>query len=159
MIILGIDPGTRRIGYGVIENGGRKEKFLDAGILKIKSGDDLGALQETKTQIGRLIKKHRPRILAIEKLYFMKNQKTAMAVAEARGAIILSAAEKGLDIREYSPNEIKAAITGYGLADKKAVLKMVKLILDEPSLKVIDDASDALAVAILASQRAGAEAA
>jgi len=86
------------------------------------------------------------------KLFFMKNQKTAMSVAEARGAIMLSAAESGLSVKEFSPNEVKAGITGYGLADKKAVLKMVRLILNQPSLNLIDDASDALAIAIVASQ-------
>jgi crossover junction endodeoxyribonuclease RuvC len=158
MVILGIDPGTKRIGYGIIKSAAGKEEFIAAGLLKIESADNSGALKETKKQVERLIKEFRPEIMAVEKLYFMKNQKTAMSVAEARGAIILSGLENGLAIREYGPNEVKAGVTGYGLADKKAVLKMVKLILGKPSLKIIDDASDALAIAILAGQRGGIDA-
>jgi crossover junction endodeoxyribonuclease RuvC len=89
--------------------------------------------------------------MGIERLYFATNQKTAIAVAEARGIILLSAAEAGLPIKEYAPNEVKTGVAGYGLADKKAVLKMVKLTLGMQDLKVIDDASDALAIAIMAA--------
>ncbi|MDO8537162.1 MAG: crossover junction endodeoxyribonuclease RuvC [bacterium] len=173
MIILGIDPGTRRIGYGIIEKERSKLKMLAAGILKISAGgplrqssseasgsasrgkrraDDFGALQETKKQVEGLIKKFKPEVLAIEKLYFVKNQKTGLEVAEARGAIILSALENNLAVKEYGPNEIKAGVAGYGLADKRAILKMVGLILGTPDLRLIDDASDALAVAIMAAQ-------
>ena len=153
MITLGIDPGTRRIGYGVIEGEGNSLVFITAGILTIKSTDDASALHETKTEIGKLIKKYKPAVMGIEKLFFAKNQKTAMAVAQARGVILLAAQEVGLPIKEYSPNEVKLGITGYGFADKKAVLKMVCLILGKQGLKVIDDASDALALAIMASGR------
>ncbi len=154
MIILGIDPGTKRIGYGLIEKNKDGIKFIDAGLLKIASANNLGALKETKDQVSALIKKFRPKILAIEKIYFAKNQKTGIQVAEARGVILATAIERGLAIREFSPNEVKAGITGYGLADKKAVLKMVKLLLKKPEIDVIDDASDALAVAILSTRRA-----
>jgi crossover junction endodeoxyribonuclease RuvC len=153
MTILGIDPGTRRIGYGVIKKLPGKLGFVSAGLLKIKGGDDFSALKETRRQIEGIIGKFKPEILAIEKLYFMRNQKTGIQVAQARGVILLSALEKGLKILEYAPNEIKAGITGYGFADKKAVLKMVKLILGKSDLDIVDDASDALAVAILASQK------
>lgn len=153
MIILGVDPGTRRIGYGLIQKSGSKLSLAGAGLLKIKSCGDFGALKEAKSQIDRLIKKFRPKILAIEKLYFVRNQKTGLQVAQSRGVIILAAIERGLRVEEFGPNEIKSGITGYGLADKKAVLKMVKLTLGEPALNVIDDASDALAVAILAARR------
>jgi crossover junction endodeoxyribonuclease RuvC len=153
MIILGIDPGTRRIGYGVIEAGRSTAEFVAAGLLAIQNGSDTEALLETKKQLGTLIKKFNPARLAVEKLYFAKNQKTALQVAQARGIILLAAAECGLTPEEYSPNEIKSGITGYGFADKKAVLKMVKLILKKPDLRVIDDASDALAIAIVASRR------
>jgi crossover junction endodeoxyribonuclease RuvC len=119
--------------------------------LEIISQKNPEATIEIKNQINQLIKKHRPSVLAIEKLYFSRNQKTAFAVAEARGVIILSAIEKGLEIREYSPNEVKAGITGYGFADKKATAKMVRFILKKPELKVLDDVSDALAIAIVAT--------
>lgn len=153
MIILGIDPGTRRIGYGVVDNAPSRLKFIEAGLLAIKSKNDLGAIGETKKQIGEIIKKFKPDILSIEKIYFVKNRKTGIKVAEARGVIISSALTAGLKIEEYGPNEVKAALTGYGLADKKAVLKMVKIVLNEPRLRVIDDASDALALAIIAGRK------
>ncbi len=150
MIALGIDPGTRRIGYGIVrENGGALE-FITAGILKIESKNDAGALEEAKKEIDAIIKKHRPEIVAVEKLYFAKNQKTAIAVAQARGVILLAIQENGLSLRECTPNEVKLGVTGYGGADKKAVLKMVRLILGKNDIDVIDDASDALALAILA---------
>ena len=153
MITLGIDPGTRRIGYGIIEGEGNSLSFLCAGILTIESTDDASALHETKTEVGKLIKKYKPAVMGIEKLFFAKNQKTAMAVAQARGVILLAAQEAAVPIKEYTPNEVKLGITGYGFADKKAVLKMVRLILGKQDLKVIDDASDALALAIMASSR------
>ncbi len=153
MTILGIDPGFRRIGYGLIQKNSNQLKFLSAGILKIKSRNNFEVFEEIKDQVDFLIKKFRPKIMAVEKLYLVRNQKTAMETAEARGIIILSAVEHGLGIKEYSPNEIKAGVTGYGLADKKAVAKMVGVILSLPRLNFIDDATDALAVAILASQK------
>ena len=149
MISLGIDPGTRRIGYGIVGKEYTDTNFLAAGILKIESKSDIPALEETKREIDNLIKQFKPDVLVIEKLYFTKNQKTGIAVAQARGVVLLAAAECGIRIKEYAPNEIKLGITGYGLADKKAVFKMVKLILKKPDLKIIDDASDALAMAIM----------
>jgi len=152
MIALGIDPGTRRIGYGIVEK--KKDNilhFVAAGILKIESSDDTIALAETKKSIVDIIKKYRPDIMGIEKLFFAKNQRTAMAVSQARGVLMLAAYEAGIPIKEYTPNEIKLGISGYGFADKKAILKMVRLILGKNDLKIIDDASDALAGAIMAA--------
>jgi len=153
MIALGIDPGTRRVGYGLIQCEGSALAFIAAGILNIKSTNDPEALKDTKREIDKLIKKYAPAVMGIEKLYFAKNQKTALAVAQARGVVLLAATESGLPIKEYSPNEVKLGVTGYGHADKKAVLKMVRLMLGKQDLKVIDDASDALALAIMASGR------
>ena len=151
MIALGIDPGTRRIGYGIVaKKTDNTVRFLAAGILEIKSSEDIIALAETKKGIAAVIKKYKPDIIGIEKLYFAKNQKTAMSVAQARGVLLLAAYESGIPIKEYAPNEIKLGITGYGFADKKAILKMVRLILGKQDIKVIDDASDALAGAIMA---------
>lgn len=152
MISLGIDPGTRRIGYGVVEK--KKDNslcLLAAGILDVKSTDDIAALSETKKGVGVLLKKYKPDVFAVEKLYFGKNQKTAIAVAQARGVIILAAHEANISIKEYAPNEIKLGVTGYGSSDKKAVLKMVQLLLGRRDLDIIDDASDALAIAIMAT--------
>jgi crossover junction endodeoxyribonuclease RuvC len=152
MIALGIDPGTRRIGYGVVEK--KKDntlRFVAAGILKIQSAEDVTALAETKKSIAAVIRKYKPDIMGIEKLFFAKNQRTAMAVSQARGVLMLAAYDTGVPIKEYTPNEIKLGVTGYGFADKKAVLKMVRLLLGKNDLKVIDDASDALAGAIMAA--------
>ena len=94
MIALGIDPGTKRIGYGVVCKNGNTIAFVAAGLLNIKSNDDIGALTETKRGVDRLIKQYNPDVVGIEKLYFAKNQKTAIAVAQARGVILLSLNEK-----------------------------------------------------------------
>lgn len=152
MIILGIDPGTRRIGYGIIRLHASVSELVAVGILKIESKDDPGALKETKRELDALIKKYKPDLMAVERLYFMKNLKTGIQVAQARGVILLCAAERGLEIREYTPNEVKYGIAGYGAADKKAVAKMVRMILKNPLPGVIDDATDALAIALLAAQ-------
>jgi crossover junction endodeoxyribonuclease RuvC len=151
MIALGIDPGTRRIGYGVVDAQNGTVKFVSAGLLKITATEDVAALQETKQEIDRLIAEYQPEVVAIEKLFFAKNQKTAIAVAQSRGVVLLATKEQGIRIKEYTPNEVKLGVTGYGFADKKAVLKMVRLILNKGDLKVIDDASDALALAIFAA--------
>jgi crossover junction endodeoxyribonuclease RuvC len=153
MVILGIDPGSKRIGYGIIEKSGSSLNFLSAGILSIRNKNLPDTLTEVKSGVDNLIRKFRPGVLAIEKLYFVKNQKTALSVAEARGVIILSASQKSLKIKEFSPNEVKSGVAGYGLADKKAIAKMVSFILKKPLIKVIDDATDALAIAIVAAQK------
>jgi crossover junction endodeoxyribonuclease RuvC len=153
MIILGIDPGTRRVGFGVVSKNGPSLRFLDAGLLGIKSSNDISALKEIKDGLEKLCSMYNPEFLAVEKLFFSKNQKTALQVAEARGVILLFARENGLKIKEFSPNEVKSALTGYGSADKKAVLKMVGLRLKKQGLKIIDDAADALALAVVASDQ------
>lgn len=152
MVILGIDPGSRRIGYGAIDASGRDPTLLDVGVIMITKKDEPGALGELREKIVGLIGKLHPDILAVEKLYFLKNKTTGIQVAQARGVILGVGAECGIRIQEYAPNEIKAAVAGYGLADKKAIAKMVRIILRQPSLKVIDDATDALAAAIMASR-------
>ena len=152
MIVLGIDPGTRRMGYGVIRFERGVSTMVEAGLVRVTSKNNIEALSEIRRGIETLIEKTHPDMLAIEKLYFSNNQKTALPVAEARGVVLATAHECGIDIREFSPNEVKLGIAGYGRADKIAVLKMVRLTLREPNLRVIDDASDALALAILGAQ-------
>jgi crossover junction endodeoxyribonuclease RuvC len=112
---------------------------------------------EIRRALRAILITHKPAALGIEQLFFSNNQRTAMAVAEARGVLLLGAAERGVPVIELSPRAVKFGIAGYGGADKRAVLKMVRLILKKPDLRVIDDASDALALAILASSgRVGA---
>lgn len=151
MTILGIDPGTKRIGYGVIEKHGSALHLVDAGLLAVLGGENEHS--NIKRAIDLLIKKYKPDSAGVERLYFSKNQKTALQVSEARGLIVLSLQEHKVPYYEFSPNEIKANVAGSGNADKKTVLKMVRIILNEPRLDVIDDASDALAIAIMASSR------
>ncbi len=151
MRILGIDPGTQRIGYAILEIKNKKINFKEADILKIKN-NNLNKLEEAYKEIKQIIKKWNPQILCIEKIYFSKNQKTAISVAEARGIIMLAAIQKNIKILEYAPNEVKLKIAGYGFADKKAVEKMVKIILNLKNKKFIDDAIDAIALAIVGSK-------
>lgn len=152
MIILGIDPGSTRIGYGLIT----KEKGLrmvDCGIIGTDRKKSEEQILENARELAKLIKKHRPALVGMEKIYFSKNVKTGIAVAQSRGALLLEIAKHGLPVKELSPSEVKLAVAGYGLADKKAVAKMVKLTLNIPSdaLQQYDDATDALAIAIAAA--------
>lgn len=146
MKILGIDPGTSRIGFGLIESEGLK--LLKYGVIEAKEKTLAGKLTNLTNQIKKLLEDTNPEMAGIEKLYFAKNQKTAIDVAQARGAILSLLLQKNILTAEYSPNEVKSQVTGYGLADKKGVAKMVKAILKIEDLPGYDDASDALAIAI-----------
>lgn len=151
MIILGIDPGTTRIGYGVIEKNGRALLYRNGGILPIS--EKTPRLIQIEKTIKKLILSVQPSCIGVEKLFFTKNQKTAMSVAEARGVIMNAALHTGLPVYEFTPSEIKKSVTGNGSARKEAVAKMVRWMLhiqkDAPTL--IDDVTDALAIAITAS--------
>lgn len=147
-IILGIDPGTSRVGYGLIEKNGADLINLAYGCLPI---DKTRILQSIKEGLNKLIAKYKPDRVAVEKIFFFKNAKTVISVSEARGVIMLTLLEKGLDIREFTPLEVKQGISGYGRADKKQVQNMVKLILKLDSIPEPDDAADALAIAICCS--------
>ncbi len=150
MVILGIDPGTHRVGYGLIESTPRDCHYIAAGLLPLGRKDPPLQLFHIRQEVASLIRTFTPRGMALEKLYFTKNQKTAMDVAQARGAILLTAAEYSLPVAEFGPREVKTHLTGYGSADKTAILKMVRICLHYPSLRLIDDASDALALALAA---------
>jgi len=147
MTILGIDPGSTRIGFGVISSNKNLE-LIDYGVIEVKRKDTADLIQEIADKLSLIIKKYKPDLAGIEKIYFSKNVKTGIEVAQARGAIILEISRYQIPIKEFSPSEIKIAVTNYGLADKKAVSKMVSKILNIEKLKGFDDASDALAIAI-----------
>lgn len=149
--ILGVDPGTDRAGYGILKKDGQALALIDAGILKVGKLRGPDALLAIHIHLGTLIREHKPDLFATEKLFFAQNRSTGMTTAEARGVILLAAREHNIPIREFAPTEVKMAVAGYGQADKAAVLKMVRLILKAPQLDVIDDASDALAIAITAA--------
>ncbi len=151
MIILGIDPGTTRVGYAVIKKKDNDNlNLLTCGCLESKNKEQKDRLREISDLISNLILKYHPEILAIEKLFFAKNAKTALAVAEARGVIINSANYLNLNISEFTPLEVKVAITGYGKAEKEQVKKMACRILKLEKMPKIDDTSDALAIALTA---------
>jgi len=155
LIVLGIDPGTSRCGYGVIEVKGSAMRSVEHGLLKVsKGGSASHNLLFLKNSLTKLIDKYKPEILGVEKLFFNKNVKTALAVGEARGVILLAGAEANLKIVEFTPQQIKIALTGYGRADKSQVGRMVSVLLGLDSIPKPDDVADALAVAISAS-RAG----
>ncbi len=149
MIVLGIDPGTAATGYGVVEREGAKLRALDYGCVETLPTMDLPRrLLEIHRAVTELILTHKPVQLGVERLFFNKNVQTAFAVGQARGVVLLAAAEHGLPVFEYGPHEVKLAVTGYGRADKRQVQRMVQAVLGMSVLPRPDDAADALAVAI-----------
>jgi crossover junction endodeoxyribonuclease RuvC len=148
VIIIGIDPGTTQIGFGVIKNEGNRFETLDYGIIKNNGKDKLFDYKKTSKELSKLIKKHKPELAVVEKLFFFKNQKTVMSVGEMRGVIMLTLANYGLTVLEFTPMQVKQAISGYGGADKNQVQRMVRLILGIKEEIKPDDAADALAIAI-----------
>ncbi|OGE84615.1 MAG: crossover junction endodeoxyribonuclease RuvC [Candidatus Colwellbacteria bacterium RIFCSPLOWO2_01_FULL_48_10] len=147
MVIIGIDPGTTAIGYGVIEKNGAALKPLAYGVIET-SGNQAEKLMEVDRRVAELIKKYKPELAAVETLYFSTNKKTAIAVAEARGVITLAVKRAGIRLMEFSPNNVKSVVTGDGQADKQAVEKIVCLTLNIKKFGARDDAADALALAI-----------
>ena len=149
MIIFGIDPGYAIIGYGVIEKLGNKYNVLDYGVVTTEAKLDLSTrLNIMYNEIDEKIKTYNPDCVAIEELFFNQNITTAIAVAQARGVLILSATRANKKIYEYTPLQIKQAITGYGRAEKKQMQKMVQTLLNLREMPKPDDAADALAVAL-----------
>lgn len=149
MRLIGIDPGTATTGYSILELQKGKIALLDYGCIRTHAGLKPGLrLQQIAEDMQSLIKKWRPKEASVEKLFFKKNVKTAIAVAQARGVIIQKLVESGIDPQEYTPPEIKSAICGYGNADKLMVQQMVKTILGLNKIPKPDDAADAIAAAI-----------
>ena len=147
MIILGIDPGTTSIGFAVLDCGPKKPVLLDAGLLDTALRPPERFLR-THDAIRTLISRWEPTSVAVEKLFFEKNKKTAMAVSETRGIILLTAALQKITLFEYTPLEVKKAVTGHGSADKMQVEKIVRIsISGAESLKARDDVFDAIAIA------------
>ena len=150
MIILGIDPGTARIGYSIIKKSNGEAELITCDCLELKNLSQAERLKKISELISELIFKYNPETLAIEKLFFTKNVKTAMAVSEARGVIINSANSLNLGILEFTPLEVKTAVTGYGKAEKYQVQKMVQNILKLEKMPKSDDAADAIAIGLAA---------
>lgn len=149
MRIIGIDPGTAITGYGVIEKANGNFEFVAAGVIRTLKTETLEKrLKTIYEEINQLIDEYRPQGMAVELLYFANNVTTAMSVSHARGVVLLTAANHKLPVAEYTPLQVKQAITGYGKADKKQIQAMVQKLLKLNSLPKPDDAADALAIAI-----------
>jgi crossover junction endodeoxyribonuclease RuvC len=156
VIILGIDPGTAALGYGIVERSGGRLRAIDYGCLETSADLTLPErLLAIHALLDDLIQLHEPAVVAVERLFFSRNAQTAIAVGQARGVVLLAAAQHGRPVREATPNEVKSAVAGFGAADKGQVARMVQLVLGMTTLPTPDDASDALAVAICIANRIG----
>lgn len=155
MVVLGIDPGTANTGYGVVESSGSRLRALDGGVISTRAGVALERrLADIHGHVAALIEEHSPDAIAVEELYFGANVRTAFAVGQGRGVVLLAAGERGVPVRSYTPQQVKGAVCGSGRADKQQVAKMVARLLGLASPPRPDHASDALAVAICDVNRA-----
>jgi len=149
MIVIGIDPGLARVGYGVIKVRNRQPETVCYGC--IESGKDQRTSERLLyiyNEVSSLLEKYPPAHIAVEKLFFSKNITSAMSVSEARGVIVLLAEQKKIPVAEYTPNQVKQAITGSGRADKRQMQEMIMRLLGLPTLPRPDDAADALSIAL-----------
>src|SRR5436305_10350859 len=158
MIVVGIDPGTASTGYGVVEGAGSRLRALAAGVIETHARTPLERrLADIHARVGDLLDEHQPGALAIEELYFGANARTAFAVGQARGVVLLAAGQRGVPSRSYTPQQVKDAVCGYGRAGKDQVGQMVVRLLGLAAAPTRDHAADALAVAICDLNRAPLE--
>ncbi|MBI2482919.1 crossover junction endodeoxyribonuclease RuvC [Candidatus Uhrbacteria bacterium] len=148
MIILGLDPGVARLGYGVVASVRGVDQCVTMGVLETPKGEVGPRLVDLRQRLRALIAEHHPDVACVERLFFSKNVRTAIVVAEARGVILLTCAELGVLVVEASPQDVKQAVAGYGAADKRQVQRMVQALLRLPEIPQPDDAADALAMAL-----------
>ncbi len=160
MLVIGIDPGTAITGYGVVRiHQGRDIEAVDYGVIETPAKSPMPErLVMLYEQLNQILTLHRPDTGAVEKLFFQKNVRTAISVGQARGVALLALAQARISIGEYTPNEIKQAVAGYGAADKYQMQQMVRLLLNLEEIPKPDDAADALAVAICHLHSAQAQA-
>lgn len=153
MRIIGIDPGTGILGFGIIDvQPGGKAQLVDGGVIRTPvKEDDAIRLETIFNELSSIIKDTKPARMSVEKLFFAQNVTTAMTVAQARGVVLLCGRQAGLEIFEYTPLQIKQALTGYGRADKKQIQEMVRVVLGLKDVPQPDDCADALAAAICLS--------
>lgn len=153
MRILGIDPGTGILGFGVIDVDKGKTQLVDGGVIRTPvHEDDAVRLVTIFEELTDIITNTNPTIMSVEKLFFARNVTTAMTVSQARGVVLLCGKQAGMEIFEYTPMQIKMAITGYGKADKKQMQEMVRVILGLSEIPKPDDAADAIAAALTCAQ-------
>lgn len=156
MRILGIDPGTGILGFGIIEAQATSVQMVDAGVIRTPvKEDDAVRLETIYDELTDIIAATKPEVMSVEKLFFARNVTTAMTVAQARGVVLLTARQAGIPIFEYTPMQIKQSVTGYGKADKKQMQEMVKILLKLTEVPKPDDCADALAAAITHAQTRG----
>jgi crossover junction endodeoxyribonuclease RuvC len=149
MRVLGIDPGTGIVGFGVVEFVGNQGKMIDAGVVRTRPHQPLDErLVEIYQSIEQIIKQNKPEVMIIEKLFFAQNVTTAISVSHARGVIMLAGKQKDLKIVEITPLQIKHSLTGYGRATKHQIQEMVKTMLNLSEVPKPDDCADALAAAL-----------
>ena len=149
MIILGIDPGYAIVGYGVVDYAANHFTVIDYGAVTTDANTPfLQRLDEIYDGMCYLMEKHRPEAMAIEKLFYNTNAKTVIDVGQARGVLVLAAQQHKLDIAEYTPLQVKQSVVGYGRAEKRQVMEMVRRMLDLAEVPKPDDAADALAIAL-----------
>ncbi|MCB1196626.1 crossover junction endodeoxyribonuclease RuvC [bacterium] len=153
MRIIGLDPGTYRTGYGIIDVKGSAYLPVSYGCLESKEVRISGRFLSIYDQLKEILSLHKPECSVVESPFLHRNPKVSMQLSEVRGVLILSLAQLGVEIAEYSPLEIKKAIVGYGRADKTQVGKMVKTLLNLPHIPRFNDTSDALAAALCHAQR------
>ena len=150
---MGIDPGTGILGFGIIEASKGKFQLVDGGVIRTPvKEDDAVRLLTIYEELTDIIASMNPTVMSVEKLFFARNVTTAMTVAQARGVVLLCGMQAGMEIHEYTPMQIKLAITGYGKADKKQMQEMVRVILGLESVPKPDDAADAIAAALTHAQ-------
>jgi crossover junction endodeoxyribonuclease RuvC len=155
MIVLGIDPGTASTGYGAVQAAGSRLRALASGVIQTPPGVPLERrLAEIHARVGELLDAHAPDAIAIEELYFGANVRTAFAVGQARGVVLLAAGQRGVPCRSYTPQQVKGAVCGHGRAGKDQVGRMVARLLGLSAPPAPDHAADALAVAICDANRA-----
>ena len=153
MRILGIDPGTGIMGFGIIEAERGKTQLVDGGVIRTPvHEDDAVRLITIYEELTDIIAQTHPTVMSVEKLFFARNVTTAMTVAQARGVVLLCGKQADMEIFEYTPMQIKLAITGYGKADKKQMQEMVRTILGLSEIPKPDDAADAIAAALTHAQ-------
>jgi crossover junction endodeoxyribonuclease RuvC len=155
MIVLGIDPGTASTGFGIVQSAGSRLRVLERGVIATRPGVAIERrLAEIHARVGELVDVHRPEAVAIEELYFGANARTAFAVGQARGVVLLAAGQRGVPSRSYTPQQVKGAVCGHGQAGKDQVARMVARLLGLDAPPAPDHAADALAVAICDLNRA-----
>lgn len=156
MVILGIDPGYAIVGYGFIRYENNRYQILDFGAITTPAGMDFPQrLKEIYEDLSLLCGKYKPEVMSIEKLFFNTNKKTAVDVAQARGVILLAAKMNEVEIREYTPLQVKQSVVGYGRAEKKQVQEMTKKLLGLSAVPKPDDTADALALALCHAHASG----